>query len=133
MKINTKLFIVTILLLFSLNVKADQLISLTKSQSVSAVDEFQNLEYVYLYCGCCKKDKKELVKVLNVQSKMSDTGDSFNVVLTYQNKSQAIKSEIIDLAYVWALKEGKQQTIAELLNLNHAPCKRLKKKKWVMN
>ena len=115
---------------FSLNTYADQLSYLTKEQSIEGVKSINNLEYVYLYCGCCDNEEGELVKIMKVEYEFTNHENFYQVILTYQDKNGVEKTEGIDLAYVWTNQNGKLQTIGEVLNFKHDPCKRLDGIKW---
>ena len=115
---------------FSLNTYADQLSYLTKEQAKQGVKSIRKLDYVYLYCGCCDGNDVGLVKITKVKYKFTNYENWYKVMLTYIDKNGVEKTEGIDLAYVWTNQNGKLQTIGEVLNFKHDPCKRLDGIKW---
>ena len=90
----------------------------------------KKMDRVYLFCGCCTGDAKELAKVKKVKIRFTDYERFYEVMLTYTDRSGATKTTSVDLAYVWSNKGGKVQTIGELLSLKHDPCSRLGEVKW---
>jgi len=124
--------ILTLFLTFflSIQVRADQLSYITKEQAKEGVKSISKLKFVYLYCGCCDNEEGELVKIIKVEYEFTNYENFYQVILTYQNENGVEKTEGIDLAYVWTNQNGKLQTIGEILNFKHDPCKRLEGIKW---
>lgn len=105
--------------------KADQLSYLTQAQAELACELIQGMEELYLFCGCCNETIGELVQVNDVHFQHTGYEDFYQVILTYTNSKQESVSKGIDLAYTWATVDDKIETLGELLDLDHDPCRRL--------
>jgi hypothetical protein len=117
-------------LLLAIPARADQLAYISKKQAKKARKEIRKMDYVYLYCGCCNSDIKELVKVVKVNIKFTGYENFYEVILIYIDKFGNTVTKGVDLAYVWTNKNNEIRTIGELLKLKHDPCKPLGNVYW---
>lgn len=127
-----KIVVLLAISLLILQAKADQLAYLSKDQADQALAAIEELDYLYLFCGCCDDDPKLLIKVLKAEVVHTGYMDYYEVKLTYQDSNGDTTTKGIDLAYVWtysAEKEG-PETIGELLQFEHDPCQRLGEVVW---
>ena len=117
-----KIFLLIFIALVSVNTKADDLACLSKSTAEKASKVISNQEVIILFCGCCDGDIPQIVKVLG--TKVVKDCD-FQVVVTYETLDGEIKSESVDLAYVWMedpYDEDGAITVGQRLKLEHDPC-----------
>lgn len=117
-----RLFLVFFISILSTTVFADQLAYISRSEAEQASNYIRKHKKLILFCGCCDGSEPLLVKVTQVEVRYTGYETFYEVVITYQTES-GLKSEAIDLAYVWDKKRRK--TLGELLNLQHDPCNRL--------
>tara|TARA_B100000768_G_C11270095_1_gene372989 strand:- start:1939 stop:2337 length:399 start_codon:yes stop_codon:yes gene_type:complete len=117
-----KLFLLIFIALVGINAKADQLACLSESTAKKASKVISQQEFIVLFCGCCDDDTPQIVKVLRTKV-IKDC--EFQVVITYENMDGEIKSESVDLAYVWMEDpddNGGARTVGQILKLEHDPC-----------
>ena len=108
--------------LVSVNAKADQLACLSKSTAEKASRVINQQEVIVLFCGCCNDDIPQVVKVLRTKV-IKDC--QFEVVVTYETMDGEIKSESVDLAYIWMEDPDDNdgaRTVGQILKLEHDPC-----------
>lgn len=117
-----RLLLVLFISVLSKTVLADQLAYITESEAEQACAYIRKHKKLILFCGCCDGSEPISLKVKQVEVRYTGYETFYEVVITYQTES-GLKSEAIDLAYVWDKK--KRKTLGELLNLQHDPCNRL--------
>ena len=117
-----KIFLLIFIALVGIDTKADQLACLSKSTAENASKVISQQEFIVLFCGCCDEDIPQAAKVLT--TKVIKDCD-FQVLVTYETMDGEIKSETVDLAYVWMKDPNNPNgaiTIGQALNLEHDPC-----------
>ena len=120
-----KIFLLIFIALVGVNAKADQLACLSKSTAEKASKVISQQEIIVLFCGCCDGDIPQVVKVLGTKV-IKDC--KFQVVITYETMDGEIKSESVDLAYVWMEDPDDNytslgtRTVGQILKLEHDPC-----------
>ena len=117
-----KIFLLIFISLIGLNAKADQLMCLSESTANQASKIIMQQDTIMLFCGCCDEDVPQIVKVLRTKV-IKDC--LFEVFVTYETMDGEIKSESVDLAYVWMEDPSDSNqgiTVGQALNLEHDPC-----------
>ena len=117
-----KIFLLIFIALVGVNAKADQLACLSKSTAEKASKVISQQEAIILFCGCCNDETPRVVKVLGTKV-IKDC--QFEVVITYETMGGEIKSESVDLAYVWMEDPNDNdgaRTVGQILKLEHDPC-----------
>ena len=114
-----KIFLLIFIALVGITAKADQLACLSESTAEEASKVISQQEVIVLFCGCCDDDTPQVVKVLGTKV-IKDC--EFQVVITYETMDGEIKSESVDLAYVWIDDNNAARTVGQILKLEHDPC-----------
>ena len=105
-----KIFLLIFIILSSVNANADQLACLSESTANQASEVIKQQDTIVLFCGCCDGDVPQIVKVLGTKV-IKDC--LFEVVVTYETMDGEIKSESVDLAYVWMEDPDGMQRMGE--------------------
>lgn len=102
---------------------ADQLSYITKSQADSAISVLKNHSEVLLWCSCCDKDPKVVIKIKDL--KLNIVGQNKNyyqiVVVGIDKTGKEMKYDI-DLAYTHIFKNGKWYSLGQELGFKCDPC-----------
>jgi len=117
--------IITIVLMFLLLgnfVKADQLEWVTKTEAEGAAEELNNVEFAFLFCGCCDNDVAQKVSIISAEVRYTGTDEYYTVFLNYFDEKGKKQSHAVDLAYVWLYFDEQIYTVGQLLGLEHDPC-----------
>jgi len=114
------ILIMTLLIVGSSQLYADQLAYISKAEAESAAEYLKGKE-VILYCGCCDNDTPEKIKVLTAEVVYTNYENYYEVVITFVRKGEIVR-ESVDLAYVWEKYENATRTIGSALGLKHEPC-----------
>ena len=105
--------------------KADQLSYLSKKEAKKGRRVINRLDSVILFCGCCDENVIEVARVVKVEVKFTGYENYYEIILTYKDNKNNLQTMGIDLAYVWSNKNKKLQTIGQIINLEHDPCRSL--------
>ncbi|MEI8203906.1 MAG: hypothetical protein WCH34_12880 [Bacteroidota bacterium] len=101
---------------------ADQLSYITKSQADSAISVLKNQSEVLLWCACCDKDPKQIVKVSKVYYEFTGNKEFYHIFLIGINQNGKQIKEELDLAYVHIYKNGKWYSLGQELGFKCNPC-----------
>jgi len=111
-----------VLLLSSVNVKADQLRILSKQQADAVVAFLKKQKQLVFWCACCDKDAKQLITVSGVSGESAgNSGYYLRVDGTKESGERVIISNE-DLANIHYLSDGKAHNVGKALGFECDPC-----------
>ncbi|MCR9172634.1 MAG: hypothetical protein NXI10_09095 [bacterium] len=102
--------------------QADQLAYISKEKAEEAAAWLNKGKTVYLFCGCCSVEEPVKVKVLEAKAKHTGYEDYWEVEIRYETEDGTVKTETIDLAYIWKKGLFKAKTLGKKFNMSHDPC-----------
>ena len=111
-----------ILLVTTISAKADQLAYLSKDQAEQATIYLQKQPKVLLWCACCDKSPKQIIKVSKVYFEHTGNKEFYHIFLEGINTSGKKIKEELDLAYVFIKKDGKAYCVGSELQYKCNPC-----------
>jgi len=119
-----KKIIVSIILLVFLSIicKADQLAYLSKDHAQKATTYLQKQTEILLWCACCDKEPKQIVKVSKVYYEYTGNKEFYHIFLIGINQNGKQVKEELDLAYVHINKNGKWYSLGKELGFKCNPC-----------
>lgn len=118
-----RIFISIIIIISSfLSIKADQLAYLSKDQAQKATTYLQKQSEVLLWCACCDKDPKQIVKVSKVYYEYTGNKVFYHIFLIGMNQNGKQVKEELDIAYVHINKNGKAYCVGKELGFKCDPC-----------
>jgi len=101
---------------------ADHLAYLSKDQAQKATIYLQKQTEVLLWCACCDKDPKLIVKVSKVYYEYIGNKQFYHIILIGINQKGKQVKEELDLAYVHIIKNGKWYSLGHELGFKCDPC-----------
>ncbi len=102
---------------------ADQLSYITKSQAESALIVLKSQPKILLWCACCDKDPKVVLKIKDLKLNLVEQNkDYYQIVVVGIDKSGKEMKYDIDLAYTHILKNGKWCSLGQELGYKCDPC-----------
>ncbi|MEI7502145.1 MAG: hypothetical protein WCJ61_02570 [Paludibacter sp.] len=123
MKHYKKLLLIFLFSILTHFIYADQLSYISKSQADSAISVLKNQSQVLLWCACCDKDPKVVMKIKDLQlSIVGQNKDQYQIVLVGIDKNGNEKKYDLDLAYTHIFKNGKWYSIGKELGFKCDPC-----------
>lgn len=110
--------------------RADQLELLSEEDAKRAVEFIQKQKEVVLWCGCCTKQPKQIVKVSKVSYAYDTLSEPYMGVRLYKVTLEAVEynGQVfyvgLDLAYVHIKKGRKSISVGSALKMKCVPCTR---------
>lgn len=105
--------------------QADQLAYISKEKAEEAASWLNKGKTVYLFCGCCSVVEPVKVKILEAKAMHTGYENYWEVEIRYETEDGQVKSEKIDLAYVWKKGLFGAKTLGKKFNMSHDYCVKL--------